>query len=279
MWCGAISGISVPTMTRGPNGTRSARRCMRWPRSPRPCPMISAPVGHAQLAALGSGVTAILVCQRRSWPRRANSAAAAWRANPVAATLPTSRASRVLTAPAIGALAMITSRHRNGATRGGAVPSLSRRRRLAATGNDPLRLDRHVGVALAVLLDAARTGETEVIAGHRDLIGHHAIEHLAPIGLRRHRVDIEHQVPAGVLQVERWNVGDIAEHDQLLLARAQLIAGVAGGVTIAGNRAHPRHDLLVTLELGDVLPARKHRLDALGCAGGDRGVGPVFVLG
>src|SRR5262245_34323103 len=177
MCCGAILGISVPTMTRGPNGTRSARRCMRWPRSPRPCPMITAPIGHSQLAALGSGVTAILVCQRRSWPRRANNAAAAWRANPVAATLPTSRASRGLTAPAIGALAMITSRRRNGATRvRGAVPSLSRRRRLAAaaTGNDPLRLDRHVGVALAVLLDAARTGETEVIAGHRDLIGHHA---------------------------------------------------------------------------------------------------------
>src|SRR5262245_22182299 len=225
-----------------------------------------------------------MVCQRGSRARRVMRAAVAWRAKRVASVTPTSAASRVLTAPAIGALAMITSRQQKGAARrAGACCNAGRRRRRLTDPTTPpalfaLDLDGDEGVAFAVLFDAARAREAEVITRHGDLVGNDAVEHLAPVGFRRGGVDVEDQMPAWIFQVEGRDVGDVTQHNQLLAAGAQLIAGVTGRVAVAGDGPHPRRDFLVALELLDVLPTRKYRLDPFGRSRRDRGIGPVLIL-
>ncbi len=95
----------------------------------------------------------------------------------------------------------------------------------------------------------------------------------------RAALPVEHEVPSGILHVQRRNVGHVAGHDELLVAGAQLVAGVTGGVPRRRHGAHARHHFLVAFELLDVLPAGEYGLDALGRAARDRRIGPELVLG
>ena len=105
------------TITAGPGGACRIRRCILCPRSPRPWAMREIPQGQWRSATLASGVAATNVCQRRSRPTRSSRVRRACRAKLVAATGPSSRARRVLTLPATGALAITSRLQRKGAAR------------------------------------------------------------------------------------------------------------------------------------------------------------------
>src|SRR6185437_6483777 len=204
MWAGVMPGMSVPMRTSGPGGARSKSRCMRAPRSPPPWDTRGTVRGQRRLAAAMSGVTARVVDQRPSAPTRRSREARLWRAKRTAVATPSSAAIRVFTRPATGALAITIRRKRKGAARGALRLSECRRGRdLRFAGSiGTSGLDRHQGVAVAVLRDRARAGHAPVVAGGHDLVGDQSVEHLAPVCLGQVRIGVEDEVPAGVLHVE-----------------------------------------------------------------------------
>ena len=70
-------------------------------------------------------------------------------------------------------------------------------------------------------------------------------------------------MPAGIFHKQQRNVGDVTEHQQLLFARANQVAGVARRMARCRDRANAADNFLVAVDLLHVFPTWKRRVDPI----------------
>ena len=101
-----------------------------------------------------------------------------------------------------------------------------------------------------------------MIAGDGDAVGGDTIEEPASRRLGAFGIGVEGDVPAGIGDEQSGRDRDVAGHDQLRTARADVIGGVAGRMARRSQASNARQDLDVVPHPRDVRPDRQRRLDA-----------------